>query len=57
MEITEELAAKARALKREYTQRWRAANRDRQKEYDLRYWVKRVLDMEAENGPDTDTAK
>jgi hypothetical protein len=51
LDITQELKDKAMALKRDHNRAWRRANPDKQKCYELRYWIKKVRAMEeAANG-------
>ena len=38
----EKLSTDALARRREYIRNWRAKNRDKVREYNLRYWAKRV---------------
>lgn len=38
----EKLSADALARRREYIRKWRAKNRDKVREYNLRYWAKRI---------------
>lgn len=38
----EKLNTDALARRREYIRNWRAKNRDKVREYNLRYWVKRI---------------
>lgn len=38
----EKLSADALARRREYIRSWRAKNRDKVREYNLRYWAKRI---------------
>jgi len=45
----EELNAKAKELQREYFKKWRAQNKDRVKEINKRYWLKKAK-SEAERG-------
>lgn len=41
-----EVDAAVKAAKKEYYKAWRAANREKVKEYNLRYWEKRVKEQQ-----------
>ena len=41
-----EIDAAVKAAKKEYYKAWRAANREKVKEYNLRYWEKRVKEQQ-----------
>ena len=47
---------KAMGLKRDYYKAYRAANKGRQRQYELNYWIKKVKALEVANDG-SDTAK
>ena len=53
MEDNKKLEEIARENEREYQKKWRAANRDKVKEYNKRYWQKRAIKLQ--QGAEGDT--
>ena len=43
----EEITLKANELKRSYLKEWRAANKEKSKQYKENYWTKKVLEANA----------
>lgn len=51
------MTEQAKAAQREYIRRWRAANKDRVREANERYWERKAAEAEQQNAADREQKK